>query len=160
MPSRRIEDLHPKAQQLARMLLADCESKLGVTFLITSTLRLFEEQAALYAIGRTEQLGRAPVTKSKPGHSWHEYGLAFDGVPLIGGKAVYTDDKLFDEIGGLGQEIGLRWGGDAGFVAAHMVDKPHFQYNCGMTTDDALALYQNGGMAAVWAEIDRRDSEN
>jgi peptidoglycan L-alanyl-D-glutamate endopeptidase CwlK len=42
--------------------------------------RTMEEQAALYAKGRTA--GGRIVTKSKPGESYHNYGLAFDWVPL------------------------------------------------------------------------------
>jgi hypothetical protein len=42
--------------------------------------RTMEEQAALYAKGRTA--GGRIVTKAKPGESYHNYGLAFDWVPL------------------------------------------------------------------------------
>jgi peptidoglycan L-alanyl-D-glutamate endopeptidase CwlK len=42
--------------------------------------RTMEEQAALYAKGRTI-IGKI-VTKAKPGESYHNYGLAFDWVPL------------------------------------------------------------------------------
>jgi peptidoglycan L-alanyl-D-glutamate endopeptidase CwlK len=39
-----------------------------------------EEQAALYAKGRTA--GGRIVTKARPGESFHNHGLAFDWVPL------------------------------------------------------------------------------
>ena len=42
--------------------------------------RTMEEQAALYAKGRTSK-GKI-VTKARPGESYHNYGLAFDWVPL------------------------------------------------------------------------------
>jgi peptidoglycan L-alanyl-D-glutamate endopeptidase CwlK len=42
--------------------------------------RTMEEQAALYAKGRT--ISGKIVTKAKPGESYHNYGLAFDWVPL------------------------------------------------------------------------------
>ena len=42
--------------------------------------RSMEEQAALYAKGRT--VSGKIVTKAKPGESYHNYGLAFDWVPL------------------------------------------------------------------------------
>ena len=42
--------------------------------------RTMEEQAALYAKGRTA--GGKIVTKAKPGESYHNYGLAFDWAPL------------------------------------------------------------------------------
>ena len=43
--------------------------------------RTMEEQAALYAKGRTDGSSKI-VTKAKPGESYHNYGLAFDWVPL------------------------------------------------------------------------------
>jgi len=39
-----------------------------------------EEQAALYAIGRTAP-GKI-VTKARPGESYHNHGLAYDWAPL------------------------------------------------------------------------------
>jgi hypothetical protein len=42
--------------------------------------RTMEEQAALYAKGRTA--GGKIVTKARPGESFHNHGLAFDWVPL------------------------------------------------------------------------------
>jgi hypothetical protein len=39
--------------------------------------RTMEEQAALYAKGRTDGSSKI-VTKAKPGESYHNYGLAFD----------------------------------------------------------------------------------
>jgi len=48
--------------------------------LIYCGLRTMEEQAALYAKGRT--VSGKIVTKAKPGESYHNYGLAFDWVPL------------------------------------------------------------------------------
>ena len=42
--------------------------------------RTMEEQAALYAIGRSAP-GKV-VTKARAGESFHNYGLAFDWVPL------------------------------------------------------------------------------
>ncbi len=156
MQSRKLEDLHPRAEELARLLLADSKKQLGVRVIVTSTRRFYEEQEALYAIGRTEALGRRIVTKSPPGYSWHEYGLAFDVAPIVGGKAVYGDRKLFSQIGALGESLGLRWGGDGGFIAAGIEDMPHFELTSGLKIGTALWLYEKkGGLGAVWAEVDR-----
>jgi len=62
----------------------------GIQPLIYCGFRSFEEQSALYAKGRT-----APgsiVTKAKAGESYHNYGLAFDWVPV---KATPKDPKMF-----------------------------------------------------------------
>jgi peptidoglycan L-alanyl-D-glutamate endopeptidase CwlK len=51
-----------------------------ITPLIYCGRRTMEEQAALFAKGRTS--GGRIVTKAKPGQSYHNYGLAFDWVPI------------------------------------------------------------------------------
>ena len=62
----------------------------GIRPLIYCGFRSFEEQAALYSQGRGKP-GRI-VTKAKPGESYHNYGLAFDWVPV---KPTPKDPKLF-----------------------------------------------------------------
>jgi hypothetical protein len=155
MPSRNIDDLHPLVAEAARLTLADCQTKLGVTVIATSTRRVYEEQEALYAIGRTTHLDCKPVTESKPGHSWHEYALAWDFAPIIGGKAVYDDANLIQGIADIGVSYGLRWGGDAGFRAAGIVDGDHFQMTHGLDIATALWLYNLGGIQRVWTEFER-----
>jgi hypothetical protein len=56
-----------------------CEQKL--TPYIYEGRRTMQRQAELWAIGRTT-LGKI-VTKARPGQSYHNYGLAFDWVPLV-----------------------------------------------------------------------------
>jgi hypothetical protein len=72
-----------------------------ITPLIYCGRRTMEEQAALYAKGRTKQPGKI-VTKAKPGQSYHNYGLAFDWVPLK--AAAKNKDLLY---GRLGQRHGV-----------------------------------------------------
>jgi peptidoglycan L-alanyl-D-glutamate endopeptidase CwlK len=83
MASRSFEDLHPlvadKARQLVKLAAAD-----GIEILVTSTLRTFEEQAELFAIGRTKTGNK--VTNAKAGESWHNFGLAFDVVSPVNGR--------------------------------------------------------------------------
>ena len=76
--------------------------------LIYCGLRNMEEQTALYAIGRSAP-GKI-VTKARAGESFHNYGLAFDWVPLkISPKnpdlyvADWDDETAFR----LGEHIGL-----------------------------------------------------
>src|SRR5205085_7135862 len=49
-----------------------------VEFYAISGFREAKEQEALYAIGRTTQLNRKPVTNAKPYSSFHNFGLAID----------------------------------------------------------------------------------
>jgi len=86
MASRRIEDLRPMMQQKARAWQAAC-STAGLDILVYCTWRSLEEQADLYAKGRS-QPGKI-VTMAKPGTSAHNYGLALDFVPLVAGKALW-----------------------------------------------------------------------
>jgi peptidoglycan L-alanyl-D-glutamate endopeptidase CwlK len=129
MSSRNLEDLHPlvadKAKQLVQMAAAE-----GVEILVTSTLRTFEEQAELFAKGRTKP--GAIVTNAKPGSSWHNFGLAFDVVPLVNGKAIWNS-PFWNQIGELGKEVGLVWGGDF----KSFKDKPHFELHPNLTLAEA-----------------------
>ncbi|MGQ0794441.1 MAG: M15 family metallopeptidase [Deltaproteobacteria bacterium] len=129
MPSRKLEDLHPVVAEKARALLALAEAE-GIELLITSALRTFEEQAALYAIGRTKPGKR--VTNAKPGQSWHNFGLAFDVVPLVNGKAIWNS-PFWSKIGELGRRCALQWGGDF----KSFKDLPHFEYHPNLTLAEA-----------------------
>ncbi len=53
MPSRKLEDLHPLIAEKAQQLIESAQAE-GIEILVTSTLRTFEEQAELFAIGRTK----------------------------------------------------------------------------------------------------------
>lgn len=106
--SRDIKDLHPSVAAKAVAFIASCKS-VGIDVLITSTFRDFESQNALYAQGRT-----APgniVTNAKAGQSFHNYRLAFDFVPLVNGKAQWSDEKLFARCGQIAESVGLEWAG-------------------------------------------------
>lgn len=127
--SRSLKDLNSKVADKATGLIILCEKE-GMELLVTSTLRSFKEQADLYAIGRTKP-GKK-VTNAKPGQSWHNFGLAFDVVPLVNGKAVW-DRPFWKRIGDLGKQIGLIWGGDF----KTFKDRPHFEYHPGLTLADA-----------------------
>ncbi len=143
MASRKLEDLQPEIEAAARNLLRRCEED-GLDLLIYCTLRSTREQAILYRQGRPfdqiqrkanelrdkwgrddlgdllidvgPQSGRK-VTNAGPGQSMHNYGLAFDAVPLRGGKPVWQSSKLEDkalweQYGELGLEVGLEWAGN------------------------------------------------
>ena len=67
------------------------------------------------------------VTWALPGMSAHQYGLAFDGVPMREGACVWghttREDKALWDVYGEGlHEAGLRWGYDWG------PDRPHAEW--------------------------------
>ena len=130
--SRNLEDLHPRVAALARRLIEQCAAQ-GIDLLITCTWRDHASQDALYAQGRTRP-GRV-VTCARGGQSWHNWRIAFDVVPLRGGKLVWgtqgADGELWCRVGEIGEAIGLEWGGRWKFI-----DMPHFQYTAGLTLAD------------------------
>ena len=140
--SRRIEDLAPAVQQRAKSLV-NAAKDAGVDLLITSTYRSNEEQAALYAQGRTKP--GAIVTNARPGDSYHNWRCALDVVPLRNGKPVWgttgPDGDLWRKIGELGESVGLEW---AGRWKGKLREMAHFQYTGGLT----LAELQSGKVPA------------
>lgn len=134
--SRKLEDLHPKVEEMARQLLAAAENE-GIDLLVTSTYRDHESQNELYAQGRTKP-GRV-VTNARGGRSWHNWRLAFDVVPMRNGKPVWgtsgDDLVLWKRVGELGKEVGLEWAGDW----KRFKEFPHFQFTNGLTLDDLEA---------------------
>lgn len=133
--SRSLDDLDPRVAALCRQHLALCEAH-GIKVIVTFTFRSKETQAALYAQGRTEP-GEI-VTNAKPGESFHNYGLAYDLVPLKPNGAADWDVKSataaarWNEIGALGKSLGLRWGGDFHSIK----DRPHFEWSGDLKLSD------------------------
>ena len=80
--SRALNDLHPFVRTKAERLVALAKGE-GITLLVTATLRTIEEQDALYAQGRAGRPGKI-VTNARGGETPHNYGLAFDVVPVDG----------------------------------------------------------------------------
>jgi len=154
MASRKLDDLKDQVKEKAFLLLDRCEEE-GLNILIYCTLRSLEEQARLYRRGRSlsqieakaeelrsrwdrpdladllisvgPQYGNK-VTYAGPGQSMHNYGLAFDSVPLRDGKPVWQATRpenraLWELYGRLGVEVGLEWAGNW----THFREFPHMQ---------------------------------
>lgn len=128
--SRDLDDLHPDMRPLVDRLLAECDAS-GIDLLVTCTWRSPEEQARLYAQGRTAP-GKI-VTNAKPGQSMHNVtlagrpaSLAVDIVPLRSGKPVWdARDPLWAQVGSIGELVaGLEWAGRW----KRFREFPHFQH--------------------------------
>lgn len=136
--------LRPKTKKMCEMFIEAC-AKNGIIVSITQTFRSSEIQCAYYSQGR-ESLSKVNakrkiaglpsiaekdnkiVTNAPKGTSPHEYGLAFDFVPIVNGVASWNDLKLFQTCGQIGKAISfegysLEWGGDFKSIK----DLPHFQ---------------------------------
>ena len=76
--------------------------------------RTEDQQADLYAIGRTKELDRKPVTNcdGRLNKSKHQSWLAIDLVIVIEGLLIWERIEAYELIGKLAQKFGLRWGGD------------------------------------------------
>lgn len=145
---RRIELLHPKVRTIFKTFIEEAENELGITLRIVQGLRTFDEQAAIYAQGRTKP-GKI-VTNAKPGSSYHNYGLAIDVAPLSeDGKSINWDYN-FKLLCPFAKNHGLRWGGDwdgdgktkaDGDKDEHLVDYPHFELTFGVNWKQMLEKY-------------------
>jgi len=118
----------------------------GLDYKVICGTRTFEEQAALYAKGRTAPGPK--VTNAKPGSSMHNFGLAID-CGVFKGK-VYMDDstpadkKIADmmhkQASTLAAKHKLRWGGN--FKSIY--DAPHFEYNTPYALADLCVRRKKG----------------
>ena len=118
--SRDIRLLHPKLQKIVGYVVRDCV-KGGLPILITQTWRTREEQAALYAIGRS--VPGSIVTNLLYPDSPHCWGVAFDFCRNVKGREYDDSDGFFAKVGKIGKSYGLAWGGDF----RTFVDKPHLE---------------------------------
>ena len=104
---RAIDSLDPTFQRQVRGWVNEMVTS-RIEPLIYCGRRTMEEQAKLYAKGRTS--GGKIVTKAKPGQSYHNYGLAFDWVPLKASaknKDLYTADWDNETAYRLGEHVGV-----------------------------------------------------
>ena len=148
MASRDINLLVPELKEKAQTLV----ERAPFEVLIYCTARAAEEQAKLWRQSRSKKViqekietlirfghttlaqilekvgpqSGPPVTHAGPGESFHQYGLAFDGVPIINGKAaweIHKYKKEWTELGKIALSLGLNWGGNW----PKWADYPHFQ---------------------------------
>lgn len=136
MAERSINKLLPTVREAAKKALAELD-KAGVKYLITCTYRTREEQAALYAQGRTTP-GKK-VTNAKPGQSFHEYGVALDIYPVVNGKIDFAGSHLaiWKQIAAAFKKYGFEWA----YEWKTFKEMPHFQ----MTKGNPLSYFQKGG---------------
>ncbi|MGA0846564.1 MAG: M15 family metallopeptidase [Luteolibacter sp.] len=120
----------PKAQEIAREWLSLCRAE-GIHVKVISGHRSFEEQADLYAKGRTK--AGQKVTNAKPGHSWHNFGVAWDFVVFDDADQPLWNSPFMTRCGEIGEALGLEWGGRW----KKLKDTPHLQLMTGITLAEA-----------------------
>jgi peptidoglycan L-alanyl-D-glutamate endopeptidase CwlK len=148
----RIKLLHPKirseVEHIYRAQIVPALSGRAICR-FAYTLRTFDEQASLFAQGRTRMFDSKGnrlgiVTKANAGQSIHNYGLALDIVLLVDSDRNgsfetasyntvldYDGDKISDwmEVTNILKRNGWEWGGDW----KRFKDLPHFEKNFGYT---------------------------
>lgn len=134
--SRSLDDLLLPVKVCALNFIHACRME-GIDLLVTATYRSPADQDKLYAQGRTAPGPK--VTNAKAGQSLHQYRVAFDVVPMRGGKPVWgttgADGQLWQRVGELGEAAGLEWAGR--WVSFR--EFPHFQYTGGLSIADLKA---------------------
>ena len=126
MASRQLDALAPPVYRAALAFIERC-NVVGLHVLIYCTMRDDDEQAELYARGRTEP--GAIVTNARPGQSLHNpqrdgKAWAFDAVPMLAGKTLWADEGALMLMGAAGERAGLEW---AGRWRGKLRERVHFQ---------------------------------
>ena len=136
MSDRSIDDLLPTVAAAFRRGAAKADAQ-GIKYVVTCTYRTAEEQAALYAQGRTTP-GKK-VTNAKPGQSFHEYRVAFDVYPLVNGKPDFSGSNIevWKKLAECFKSEGFEWA----YEWKTFKEMPHFQ----LTQGHPLSYFQNGG---------------
>jgi peptidoglycan L-alanyl-D-glutamate endopeptidase CwlK len=125
--------LEPETRERCEKFLAECQLQMSPV-MVVHTLRTFEEQALIYAQGRTRP--GAIVTNAKPGWSFHQYGRAFDVAFIVPGSKSVSWKGPWVKIGAIGEAFGLEWGG-----RWKNPDRPHMQFPGGKTLKELREEY-------------------
>lgn len=128
MSADKLAGVHPQLRNAVLRLLS-VMSELGYPMLVTDGVRTAEEQAALYAKGRTAP---GPIVTNADGvthtsnHQPHADGLghAVDCAFLVNGQPSWDGHLPWRLYGEVGKALGLRWGGD---WTGSLVDRPHVE---------------------------------
>lgn len=124
---KMLASLKPLVAEKAREFIRVAKEE-GIEILITSGFRSIEDQNKLYEQGRSTK--GSIVTNAKGGQSFHNYGCAFDVVPIVNGKLDWN--YPFSKLGAIGEACGLEWGGRW----PKFKDEPHFQFTAGYSLED------------------------
>jgi peptidoglycan L-alanyl-D-glutamate endopeptidase CwlK len=148
----RLGTVHPllarKIRQMADILLSD---RPPVVLRVTQALRTWQDQEALYAQGRNGT-GEV-VTNAEPGHSYHQFGLAVDVVPLLlnGQPDWNKKHPVWQRIIDVGRSLGLTEG--AQFRS--FPDYPHFQLTGKLPVSPDIEVRESfgqSGIPGIWKE--------
>lgn len=152
--------LSTKIHLLAAMLEDE-----GIVFRVTQGLRSWSDQQKLWQQGRDANGvvidASKVVTKAPPGHSWHEFGLAVDIVPLTQVPPQPDWDikhPVWARIVSVAESLGMFSGSEFHSIK----DWPHLQLTGifpASPTEQVRELFKNVGLRAVWLEAGLEHTE-
>lgn len=123
----RLVGVHPDLVAKVLKVLKAMEA-LGFPMMVTSGLRTAEEQARLYAQGRTapgKKVTNADGVRKKSNHQAREdgFGHAVDCAFVVDGKPSWNERLPWAAYGACAKALGLTWGGDW----RSLRDMPHLE---------------------------------
>jgi len=144
--AKNVSTLHSKVQQLFKNWIAECQilaKAHGYEYKAISGNRTWEEQAKIYAQGRT--IPGKVVTNAKPGYSNHNYGIAVDMGVFKDGKYVDASspaeaETFHAKAAKVAEKYDISWGGNW----RTFKDYPHFEYDTGKTLSQLRQLVTEG----------------
>lgn len=126
MASRSLSDLHPTMHILANRWLVAC-NHIGMEPVITCTRRDGREQDRLFELKKTN---------AHAGHSYHQYGLAFDFLLMRDGVVLHDgNDPDYRRAGEIGERLGMRWSGRFRSIR----EAGHLEWSANLRIVDLLA---------------------
>lgn len=146
---RNLKTLDPRAQAIFRRFIAEAKEvarKENTEYIAIGGSRTWEEQDALYAIGRRGKPGERKVTNARGGYSNHNFKIALDFGVFRDGK--YLDSKapnlalhVHKQVAKLAKKHGLEWGGSW----SSFQDPPHFEVWTGLNLAQKRAKFIRTG---------------
>lgn len=145
-----LEGVYSHIEDIYLKVLIEVRNQIGLDMRPTRGLSSFEEQNAIYQQGRTTP-GKI-VTYAQAGDSWHNYGMAIDSCfrgqdPYL--ETTFNGAAKWKKYGDIVAKYGFTWGGNF-----KNPDCPHIQMTFGLELSVVKSLYLQGGIDAVWKQID------
>ena len=149
--AKNLATLHPEVIAQFESFIAEVQDiavQKGFQYKVICGTRSWEEQARIYAQGRTAP-GKI-VSKAPPGYSMHNFGLAIDCGVFRGGA--YLDEsepktaaEMHKAASVVAAKHGIRWGGNFKSI----VDTPHFE----LDTPLSMAQMRDRKKSGEWVSL-------
>ena len=145
--NRDFQYLAPFFSQLLQQAITECQDQ-GLPIYLFEGYRCAARQGYLFEQGRSRE-GKI-ITKARPGHSWHQYGVAADLCFKHNGQWAWHKDDPWDKVHQVMHDFGfetLSW------------EKAHVQWVGEMTIAKAKQITQDHGLLVLWTMIEGNKSK-